>query len=186
MAYTPNIPAGTDNLSTSQGQIQANFNALNSLFGLDHWAWNDATNPGLHKKISLPIPLGADPTSPVSTASNLYTKAVSSVAQLFFQNATAVYQISPSIVTLGPPGRITVFGLTICWGTASITSGTNVNYTGSFTYSAAPTVVISGPVNGSNNVCVLQGAPTTAHFTVSQSNGGSSPMTIQWVAIGQT
>lgn len=57
MTYQPGIPAGNDNLSQSQGDIQDNFNQLNVQFAIDHTAFNTGSGngDGLHKQIHFPL-----------------------------------------------------------------------------------------------------------------------------------
>jgi len=59
--YNPNIPQPNDLLSTSQGNILNNFGALNSVYGVDHYAYDDTSqNATFHKKVTTP-PLNAHP-----------------------------------------------------------------------------------------------------------------------------
>ncbi len=54
--YLPNIPQANDDLSDSQPQILNNFTKADSSFGIDHYAFSDATaNNGFHKQITNPV-----------------------------------------------------------------------------------------------------------------------------------
>lgn len=65
MTYNPNIPNPTDLLSNSQGQIKTNFSTANTSFGVDHYAFDNATpNNGFHNKVTTPLIAGsAHPTT---------------------------------------------------------------------------------------------------------------------------
>jgi hypothetical protein len=72
MTYNPNIPQGTDNLSTSQGQMLTNFGLLNTYFGRDHFAFTDGTNPGYHQQVNLTF---SNPSVAVTNGGVFYGKA---------------------------------------------------------------------------------------------------------------
>ena len=85
--YNDNIPQPNDPISQSQPPILVNFNQLNSIFGVDHVRYDNATQSqrGRHLKVTFSAPLGADPNL-ASPLASLYTKTVSGASQLFFQN----------------------------------------------------------------------------------------------------
>ncbi len=67
MAYNPNIPQPNNLLSTSQGDILNNFGAANTVYGVDHYAFDDTTpNATFHKKVTTP-PLNAHPNADTNT-----------------------------------------------------------------------------------------------------------------------
>ena len=53
-SYLPNIPAATDQLSFSQGQIQTNFGALQLWLDVNHVDYTNATLGGMHNRVDLP------------------------------------------------------------------------------------------------------------------------------------
>lgn len=55
MAYNSAIPQSTDQLSQSQGQLLANFQAIQTLIGVDHINFN-AVNQGMHNVVEFPSP----------------------------------------------------------------------------------------------------------------------------------
>jgi hypothetical protein len=128
--YNPNIPQGTDNLSTSQGQMLNNFTQLNTIFDFDHFTWNDPTasgaDRGFHRKVTFPVILGADPAAPTSGV--LYTKNVSAVPELFFENSAAtVTQLTGFSSTVATNGSITFQGgLIMKWGSIATVAATTV------------------------------------------------------------
>lgn len=60
-AYQPNIPAATDQLSKSQGDIQGNFQALMTLIDVNHVDFA-GTAPGKHFVVSMPNQLTSPPS----------------------------------------------------------------------------------------------------------------------------
>ena len=91
MAYQPNIPAASDQLSKSQGDIQGNFQQLDTAFNLNHTPL-ESGNAGMHAFVEMPNQSASAPT----TGSNevvLYcnTDTLTSQPELFmiFQNGGA-------------------------------------------------------------------------------------------------
>lgn len=69
MAFQPNIPQPTDFLSDSQADLLGNNQALDSVYGTDHYAFSNATvNNGKHKKVSTPD----QTTAPVTVADPMF------------------------------------------------------------------------------------------------------------------
>ena len=55
MTYLPTIPQPTDLLSTSQGNIQTNFSQANTIFGINHYPFDNVTvDKGKHTFIQFP------------------------------------------------------------------------------------------------------------------------------------
>lgn len=66
--YLPSIPQPNDNLDFSQGQLLGNFQALDTVYGIDHYEFSNGTaNSGFHDQITTPAHIGGEPT----TAANL-------------------------------------------------------------------------------------------------------------------
>lgn len=56
MAYDPNIPQPNDDLDDSQGDLLANFQQLDTSFGIDHYAYSNGTvNNGKHNTVTTPL-----------------------------------------------------------------------------------------------------------------------------------
>ncbi len=86
MAYDPNIPQPTDDLSDSQVQLLANFQQLDTSFGINHFQYSDASSDnGKHKKLDFPTPTTVG--VPVGDDSVIYPKAVSAVSSPYFRNS---------------------------------------------------------------------------------------------------
>ena len=65
MTYNPNIPQGSDDISVSQVDLLGNFGSLNTVYAVDHVAYDAMTNLGKHNKVTFvrqsvtpPIPVG--------------------------------------------------------------------------------------------------------------------------------
>jgi hypothetical protein len=66
--FIPTIPQANDNLDFSQGQLLSNNSGLDTVFGIDHYKFSDATvNKGFHNHVTTPAIIGGEPT----TAANL-------------------------------------------------------------------------------------------------------------------
>ena len=63
--FLPNIPQPSDNLDFSQGQLLSNNQGLDTVFGVDHYKFSDATaNKGFHNTVTTPLIVGsAHPTT---------------------------------------------------------------------------------------------------------------------------
>lgn len=110
MPYHPNIPQSTDDPKDSQQELLDNFGKLNTDFSINHVALTNIQNAGYHTKVQFPVALGSNPNL-TSPQASLYTKTVSGVSQLFFQNGSAAsnaYQMTNLPVTTAGT-RYTVF-----------------------------------------------------------------------------
>lgn len=53
MTYNPNIPSDVDFMDISQSELQTNFQQLNTVFSVDHVAFDAISNRGKHNKVTL-------------------------------------------------------------------------------------------------------------------------------------
>ncbi len=66
MTFLNNIPQAADFLDQSQPQLLANNQALDSIFGIDHYAFSNLTSDsGFHNKVTTPGYVTIPPTVPV-------------------------------------------------------------------------------------------------------------------------
>ena len=85
MTYNPNIPAATDLISVSQGQLQTNFQQLNTVYTADHFAYNDATADATkHRRLILPDQ-AATPPAPGANNGALYANTAAGVTRPFWR-----------------------------------------------------------------------------------------------------
>lgn len=129
-SYNANIPQSTDNPADSQGQMLTNFGSIYNILGVDHFTFGSMTaTDGQHQQVTLPVPLSGTPATPSGSASEIYTNAISAVAQLFFINSAGANQLTGlPLITTTPSatgyGITTPWGLVLNWGSAS-TPGTS-------------------------------------------------------------
>lgn len=191
MTYSPSIPQANDLISVSQGQIQANFTALNTIFGINHVPFSGGTGtPGKHNFVSLPVQ-SVDPTT-ASQEMAIYTKAVATIPTLFVrqQSNGAVFPLQTGIAAT--QGSLTLGAVTMNWGTltSSATSSGSAVVTFATAYSAAPYNYSASYGSATGGVASLTIAPTGTPFvsaTVAWNTPGTSiTKTIYWFAIGPT
>lgn len=105
MTFNANIPQVTDTMAKSQRQINANFRSISNVFAENHVNLNDEFQ-GMHKNVTFREQIG-DPVT-ASDQIALYTKAVSSIPNLFFRpksNQTPIQLTYPSLITGIDPGN---------------------------------------------------------------------------------
>lgn len=170
MTYTPNIPNAPDNISDSQSQIKTNFQQLNTIFGQDHYAFDDATasKRGFHKQITFPAPLAVDPPTSTSRGS-FYTKAdvndtPNARPQLYYQNtngANNVRQITNRFINstdnngwlMLPNGTTSNKSIIIIWGN-DIQTFNHANHIYTVLFPKISNLLYPGPsVRGFPNAC---------------------------------
>jgi hypothetical protein len=121
MPYHPNIPQSTDDPASSQQDLLDNFQALQTQFAVNHISLTAGAQQGYHSQVWFAAPLSSDPGL-ASPQTSVYSKSVSGVAQLFFQNGPLspanVYQLTGlPVMTSGTNyGIVTPWGLTINMG----------------------------------------------------------------------
>lgn len=170
MAYQPNIPQPTDQISQSQQDLLDNFTAISTLINVNHVDFN-GPDQGKHKFLTFPVQAMA----PVFAAGEIgmynFLYTVTGVDELFITNQAGV--TSPITAKEGNQTGWTFLpsGLLIKWGVVNAAAGvsnhifpvganipafTNVPYNWSFTLertSATPPVnsVYLNSFGGTNN-----------------------------------
>lgn len=210
MAYLSNIPQPIDNLSTSQGQMLANFGVLNSFYGMDHFPYTDATHTGFHKQVTFNDV--AAPGAQTAPSSISYTKTVGTTPQeeLFFKNSKYETQITSNgnAIWKGSPvsatdGEVVLSaatngyinfpnGLILQWGI--ITSPTqhtttdvlfataNINFPNAC-FNVTATLINAGGTTNVQTVSIRNGSLAFDRFSYNYS-GGSAYNGFYWFAIG--
>lgn len=119
------IPNPNDDPRASQARLLTNFSKINADFSINHVALTQATNQGYHTLVQFPDVQLANPNL-ASPQSSIYTKLVSGIPQLFFQNgnlASNAYQLTQ--IPVGQTGTdfstLTPWGIRIQMG-SSLTS----------------------------------------------------------------
>lgn len=111
MVYQPLIPLPTDLLSTSQGDIKTNFTAANTIFGVDHYAFDNATaSKGFHNTVTTPLIVGAAHPAAATEAVFYAMQPTANVGLLHFSKAPATNSPAPipSIVTTRQSGPVAI------------------------------------------------------------------------------
>lgn len=127
MTYTLNAPNPNDSPAAQQPALSTNTNLVNTYFGTDHVTFTEASDQGEHIKVTL-NDVQVDPVL-ASPKTQLYSKTVSGQEQLFFANASNVYQVTPPNVS-----AITVLGK--C--STNLTGGSIELLPGSFNFNDPP------------------------------------------------
>lgn len=193
MAYTNNIPQATDRLSSSQTQILANFQEIDTYTQVDHVVFNDA-NQGKHKR-SLYVQQAADHATG-ATECAIYAKAgTGGATNLFYRPPAAAAAIEFTYALKADPGYTWLpSGILMQWGTAVIPGGSAsiaINFplafpTACLSCTVSPTQGGIGNANGLlglvPNVIVVA-APS---FTAGRMDTGqtASALTLRYLAIG--
>lgn len=186
--YNPAIPQPSNLISNSQADILGNFGQLNSQFGIDHVAFNTGSGngSGFHKKVTIPTPLGSDPTL-TSTTGEYYTKQVSSVTYPFFANAASVWQLAGQKSATGNGYTTLPGGFILQWGNVGFSgSSTSVGVTFPLVFPGQLYNVCITPLTSTavaNSVCSYESATATG-FTAFRNSGAVGGLTIYWIAIG--
>lgn len=94
--FLPNIPQGPDNLDFSQGELLSNNQGLDTVFGIDHYKFSDATaNKGFHNHVTTPAIIGGHPI----TAANLpliYAATAGNLGVIQFSKGPNLSAATPS------------------------------------------------------------------------------------------
>lgn len=193
MAYQPLIPTGTVQLDQDYQNIQGNFQAADTAFGVDHTLFSVASQSGYHKAIHM-IPQAS--ITNVPGFPQLYSKSITDVntdEALFYNTGTGnrTVQMTVPIVPLAAVKGYTFLpgGIIMQWGqTTSVPTGTNLAYV--FTANsqlAFPNAIfnVSGSPVGSAAV-TLGGFSVTAISTTGFSiqNGSGQTQQFFFIAIG--
>ena len=192
MAYQPNIPTGSVPLNIDYQNLRTNFTALNTIFGVDHLTYNNATaQKGYHTNIHM-VPAGSNPSAVVGYGT-LYNRTTNdgydSDQTLFFltgdgKRLQLTSNVSPSLANTGYtflPG-----GLILQWGRTNIQSTGNVPivfplafanavYSAQVTYSITDNTTVRSGISA--------GTLSTTGFTWEGTNS-SQLRTLFWMVIG--
>ena len=192
MAYNKNIPLSNDILSVSQGDLLANFTALNNFFEIDHVAFDAVSDNGKHIKTTFIEQSGDQSTSADEIV--LYSKENPSKAgqtDLFLRkesNALPVINITDYTASTSAGEFTLPNGLIVKWENEVTLSGSGTTYTYAFPtpYSTALYSVIVTSANRTQAVALPYVEKSTlvkTGFTV-KSDGSGGTRKINYVSIG--
>jgi len=93
--YFDNIPAGPNNPSVDQPNMQTNTNSTDGIINVDHYSFEQSNLDGWHKQVTLPA--NNVPGAQTGLASTVYSDVGISVptkSQLYFRNSATIYPLS--------------------------------------------------------------------------------------------
>lgn len=160
MSYNSAIPNAGDPRASSQRQLLANFQAINSVWSVNHASLNGTDIQGQHDVLTI-RPQSADPVTAANQVA-LYGKLVSTIPNLFFRPASS-----------GTPIQLT-------YGSVSAGSGDTQQ-----SFIAGPFVIYMGIVRGgitSGQTITVLPSSTLIYANIS-TFGGTAPGTITVTAI---
>jgi hypothetical protein len=127
MPYQPNVPQPTDTGSKSQGDLLANFQAIDSLIGINNYTFNSG-NDGYHARLDMPAQSIApvNPPGLVTVVANPSAYTTLTALSFFGDNGAAgIEMTSADKSTTGwtflPSGILVKWGQTTANGLATIT-----------------------------------------------------------------
>lgn len=198
--FKPSIPQPSDPQDVSQGDLLANNQSLQYVYGIDHWPlFPSSANDGFHEQVTLPTfpnSIGALPAQPsaITPSLRLFSQIVASVPTLFgISSASATPFPIGSVAVNANPGSLQLGSVLIKWGSVLATAAngtTTATYDTTTPFAAAPYVTlvsigqpIAQPfgVFGAVNTYVT-GTPTTTLGINYAQAGNNFP--IYYVAIG--
>lgn len=188
--FKPNIPLGTDFLSTSQGDLLGNNQWMPAAMGKDHIinpAGSDSTVAleGRHQQVSF-----NDRASVLAVPGGTNGIIWHNANELWWRGgANAGVQLTrgnPGILNASTGYSFLPGGLVIQWGNQNI-GGSGATITFPFTFVANPYSVVIGPVSSSTDdktMSIVDGQVGVNKFKV-QYSGSSHFTKIYWIAIGK-
>lgn len=179
ITYNLDIPLATNNPSVDQPNMKINTNAIDTILAVDHISFN-TTNGGQHEQVTLPNTHVSDP-SPTGVGSEIYTKTLLGVAQLFFANSAGTSQLTGLAELPSGSGYITLQGgIVIQWGSGNGSQG-GIGKSFPITFPNNCFTLVMTRVGGTPRSCSYANL-TTSGFTAFVDTSGSSPFT--FIAIG--
>jgi hypothetical protein len=190
-SYNLNIPAAADSPSADQPLMEVNTNSINSIIGIDHFAFQSAgAQDGYHKQVSLVNE--SAPGVPVNANGVLYANLINSNSWPLWQNALGSVALMSQVSSAAANGYVSLpAGVLLQWGSSAVnSSGTLTTITFPIAFPTNCFSVVIGSVQSTattspsaNNVYLTSTAPTTTQFVVSNSSSGTLTK-IFWVAVG--
>ena len=183
--FYPAIPASNNSPTQDQPNMQQNNATLNQWVAVDHVGFNTSSaTSGMHKQVTIPTPLGADPTL-TGTYGEFYTKEVSGTVLPFFANSSTVYSLTGA-GTASANGSVTLpAGVIFKWGTVSVNSGfsTSVTFGTAFPNNLWQ-VLVSPTSSAAGSSSFYSASFSTSGFNLNSNSPFSNGSTFSYLAIG--
>lgn len=192
MSYNPNIPQANDLISTSQGDLLANFgqidDGVSTGIANDHVSLTDgtATNRGRHANIRF-VEQAGDAATPVDQV-GLYAKDTGGTPRLYIreENNGTVYQFNGVTPVVANPGTTWLpGGLILNYGNVALAGSaqTAYNFATAFpTTLFSLTISVQANIGGSPDTDVFIRLSSLSGFTLRNSTGQA--WTVHYIAIG--
>ncbi len=132
MSYNSNIPLGTDPMIKSQGQLRANYQAINRVFSENHVQMNNDEFKGMHNFLNFRVQ--ANPATS-TTQIALFTK-ISGSPELFFMPSNSQ-----------TPIQLTMSNLS----TGLQSTNPDIYLPDQYSFVAGPFIIYGGRINGVTN-----------------------------------
>lgn len=164
MTYDPNQPVASDDMSESVTPLATNFTQLNTVFGNDHYAFDDTTaaNRGRHQQVTF-VEQGAEPDAPLTDELRMFAKDSGGQPEIFvkessgtsyqFTKAGSIYTGLLPFASVNFDTTLMTYGTTL--GVTSVTSPASGKYQINFTNTQSDNDyfwTVSGFNSGSNAV----------------------------------
>jgi hypothetical protein len=195
--FKPSIPQPSDPQDVSQGDLLANNQSLQYVYGIDHWPlFPSSANDGFHEQVTLPTfpnSIGALPAQPsaITPSLRLFSQIVASVPTLFgISSASATPFPIGAISVNANPGALQLGNIIINFGSITVNAGGGTG-TGTVTYAQAfgsvPYSIVVTPMSGggvaADNFWVS--SSTAAGCVINQQGVNNiAPRIFSYVAIG--
>lgn len=188
MTFDPTVPSTGSLISAQYNILQTNFAQSNTLYGIDHYSWNDATvaNRGLHRYLTIPVPVS--PAAPLGAIVNVYSKTFAegvppaNYNELVFENPTVATQITASYLDSTAGEGFIPGGLQIRAGSGTAAVGGNpITYSQQFPTATLVVCISINTFAGAGNTFVPIASYAATGFTAS-SGTGNPPF--RYIAIG--
>lgn len=187
MAININIPQPTQSLGQTWSPIQANFNAIQAAWVINHVDYN-SLNPlaGKHNLVTMPEQ-AADPVT-LADEMAIYTKDVNGISQLFIapeaagvvRNITGAYYTPALPWALGSKGYTTLpSGLFLQFGYNTITGTGPIAFPIAFPNAC---FIVQTTISIDTNIIMSVNTITAANFTINKSS--LATISFYWFAIG--
>lgn len=195
MAYNPNIPQATDQISVSQADLLNNFIALSTFLNVNHVDFASA-DQGKHKFVSFPQQASSPATSGTEVALYCKVSSLTGNPELYFRDASSSSDIEFTSFGNSVDGW-TRFpsGILIKWGNVSANGATAINFpvgasipvfTAVFSAQATPNTIGGGNIDP--NTFVTVNAISNTQLTVfgsSRTATGAAPVNFTYLVIGR-
>lgn len=192
MAYNQNIPKPGDLISVSQGQILANFQAIQTLIDVNHVDFADAGNMGKHKFVTFTDQTALPPVA-AGTDLNMYNAVDGNTGlqELWIGNSAGSTIPFTSGIFATPGWTFIPSGIMIQWGNGgNINDNQNplitVTFSRSFPNACFQVIVCPLLSNaGLTPPLVYTGGVTAMNFLLGAKNGNSgNTSSYRYIAIG--